>query len=71
MDYDNLEKVIKGLEQCISADKTCSNCPYEGTTCTTTLNRDALELLKEQKHQIWELQELNEFLNDELKKERI
>lgn len=43
------EKVIKGLEHCISADETCEGCPYEGTTCTTTLNADALALLKEQK----------------------
>lgn len=44
------EKVIKGLEHCISADKTCTGCPYEGTTCTTTLNADALALLKEDCH---------------------
>jgi hypothetical protein len=42
------EKVIKGLEHCISADETCAGCPYEGTTCTTTLNADALALIKEQ-----------------------
>ena len=45
----DLEKIIKGLEHCISTDKTCSGCPYEGTTCTTTLNADALALLKKQK----------------------
>lgn len=45
------EKVIKGLEQCISADKTCFGCPYEGTTCTITLNADALALLKEQENE--------------------
>ena len=32
------------------------------------LVRDALELLKEQKQQIWELQEVNEHLNDVLKR---
>ena len=41
------EKVISALEQCISTDKTCTGCPYEGTVCTTTLNSDALALLKE------------------------
>lgn len=50
-----MEKVIKGLEQCISADKTCSECPYKGTTCTTTLNADALALLKEQEAEIRKL----------------
>ena len=49
------EKVIKGLEQCISADETCEGCPYEGTTCTTTLNADALALLKEQEKLIEEI----------------
>ena len=44
----DMEKVIKGLEQCISPNWTCSGCPYEGTVCTTTLDADALALLKEQ-----------------------
>jgi coenzyme F420-reducing hydrogenase gamma subunit len=52
------EKAIKGLEQCISTDKTCSGCPYEGTTCTTTLNADALALLKEQEERIKTLESL-------------
>ena len=42
------EKVIKALESCISADVNCDASPYNGTTCTTTLNADALALLKEQ-----------------------
>ena len=52
MTMPDREKVIKGLEQCISTDKTCEGCPYEGTTCTTTLNADALELLREQEQEI-------------------
>lgn len=62
-----LEKAIKGLEQCISTDKTCFDCPYEGTACTTTLNSDALALLKEQQQQIWEFQDQVEYLTDKLK----
>lgn len=46
------DKVIKGLEQCISVDETCTGCPYEGTVCTTTLNSDALALIKEQEAEI-------------------
>ena len=52
------EKVIKWLEHCISADETCEGCPYEGTTCTTTLNADALAMLKEQQTRIDALESL-------------
>lgn len=44
----DMEKVIKGLETCKSSDKTCSDCPYNGEVCTTSLCDDALILLKEQ-----------------------
>ena len=43
-----IDKVIEGLEHCMSAYTTCTGCPYEGTTCTTTLSADVLALLKEQ-----------------------
>lgn len=43
----DIYKVIKGLEVCMSKDKTCSDCPYEGTVCITTLSTDALELLRD------------------------
>ena len=43
-------KVIKGLETCKSSDKTCSDCPYNGEVCTTSLCDDVLALLKEQEH---------------------
>lgn len=52
------EKVIKGLKQCISVDETCTGCPYEGTVCTTTLNSDALALIKEQEKRIEVLEDL-------------
>ena len=41
------EKVIKGLEICESADKTCFNCPYSGENCTTKLSADTLASLKQ------------------------
>ena len=44
------DKVIKALEVCRSADKTCEECPYNGEPCVYTLNSDALALLKEQEH---------------------
>ena len=52
---DMMNKVTKGLEQCISSDKTCKGCPYEFTVCTTILNSDALFLLKEQQKLIDEI----------------
>lgn len=56
------EKVIKGLKQCISADETCAGCPYEGTTCTTTLNADVLAMLFQQDETIKELQNAYDYL---------
>ena len=44
---DDMERVINALKQCISTNTTCEGCPYEGTTCTTTLNTDVLNLLKD------------------------
>ena len=44
----DIDKVIKGLETCKSTDKTCSDCPYNGEVCTTSLCDDVLSLLKEQ-----------------------
>ena len=48
------DKVIKGLE-CCGTNRSCIGCPYVGElfdgcygTCISYLNRDALELLKEQ-----------------------
>lgn len=48
------EKVIKGLE-CCGISRSCIGCPYVGElfdgcygSCISYLNRDALELLKEQ-----------------------
>lgn len=55
---DKLDKVIKGLTQCTSfgeiglTEDECNDCPYcEGYKtglCWVQMNRDALELLKEQ-----------------------
>lgn len=48
------EKTIKGLE-CCGTNRSCIGCPYVGElfdgcygACISYLNRDALELLKEQ-----------------------
>ena len=60
------EKVIKGLNSCARTDgKYCGHCPYtnEGD-CVAIMSRDVLALLKEQQHKIWELNEINEYLDD-------
>ena len=54
----DIDKVIKGLETCKSTDKTCSDCPYNGEVCTTSLCDDVLSLLKEQEEQSHELQQI-------------
>ena len=51
------KKVIKGLECCSSSEWRCPlECPYYGqnheTACRKLLEKDALELLKEQKHKL-------------------
>ena len=44
----DLEKVIKGLEYCISPGDDCpDDCPYAGNCNRDELHKDALELLKE------------------------
>lgn len=52
MDNDKLEKVIKGLEVCTNpaTKRGCLDgiCPYDGKGCRVAMERDALELLKEQ-----------------------
>ena len=46
----DIEKVIKGLECCKVG---CTDCPYRGISdCVTSLNNDAIELLKEQQKEI-------------------
>ena len=61
----NREDVIKGLECCkkgaelndgyIPVIRDCAECPYlrEKVPCTRALARDALALIKEQKHGRW------------------
>lgn len=55
----DIEKVIKGLECCENRHVSCVDCPYyiyDGTKghrwCSDEINRDALELLKEQQAEI-------------------
>ena len=61
------EKVVKGLEICIKHGESptfgCgakNQCPYEreGIICWISLNRDALELIKEQQRRIDVLESL-------------
>ena len=51
------EKVIKGLEHCTSHDDgrdkfggvgKCGGCPYYGHDCKDRMEKDAIELIKEQ-----------------------
>ena len=43
------EKVIKSLELCVQGSKGClKDCPYTDKGCRVQLEKDALELLKEQ-----------------------
>ena len=50
---EDLEKVIKALEECVKYDYSCKKCPYkpksddEEKDCSIELTKDALELLKE------------------------
>ena len=64
----DIEKVIKGLESCKHPFCQTADCPYapwdRDLTCKDELFDDALELLKEQKHRIYELEEQNEYLQD-------
>ena len=46
----DMEKVIKGLEHCMSH---CTGCPYENSDgCASKLQTDAIALLKEQEGQV-------------------
>lgn len=57
-----LDKVIKGFEQCWEKEpntRNCDDCPYKkyrgekrGKSCADRMHLDALELLKEQENEI-------------------
>ena len=64
------EKVINGLEQCISADKTCFGCPYDGTNCTITLSADALAMLNEDETRIQYLKDHIAMYKEEVEREQ-
>lgn len=66
-DVEKREKVIRGLECCITCDpdgsRECKKCPYrrKGITnepCFNALHADVLVLLKEQEPRVMTLQEL-------------
>ena len=50
---EDIEKVIKALEQCRDGKPSCDGCPYDikSAKCLFLLHADALELLKEYKRQ--------------------
>lgn len=67
------KQVIFDIERCIChVPDACRDCSHYGhgevIGCMEELLTDALALLKEQKQSIWELQEVNEHLEDKLKK---
>lgn len=60
-----LENVIKGLECCANICCKCSECTYDvnKTDCYISLERDALELLKEQEPRVLTWEELIDVTN--------
>ena len=52
----DLQNVMQGLEQCSSGDCTGGCAYFRVSYCQTTLEKDALELLKEQQETIASLQ---------------
>ena len=68
----DMKKVKNGLECLARKQKPtanpCKGCGYNDMVnfafCVVEIASDALELLKEQQHTIWELQETNEYLKD-------
>ena len=79
----DIEKVIKGLEHCTRPSEIgkggnfCMDCPYvepigfNQFKCNgEQMKKDAIELLKDQRQQIWELQDLTEHLKDKLKEKK-
>ena len=59
----DLDKVIKGLKVCTNpaTKRGCLDglCPYDGKGCREAMERDALELLKEQQEKIRQLESKN------------
>ena len=59
MEMSKLERVIEGLKVCTNpaTKRGCldSLCPYDGKVCRRAMERDALELLKEQQKEIEDL----------------
>ena len=57
----DIEKVIEGLD-CCCEKQNCKGCPYFkfNASCQDDMNKDALDLLKEQKEYIEHLEEMNE-----------
>ena len=63
------EKVIKGLEVCISREPgkyTCHKCPYEtaGNVCEIKLSEDAIAMLKDDDKRIRLLEQFNAMLGE-------
>ena len=65
MKESKLDKVIKTLNNALTAKE---NYPWARAEMSFEFIEMLIELLNEQKQQIWELQEVNEHLNDVLKR---
>ena len=66
------EKVIEGLENLRETIRTATQYTFtSGGICAMNMKRidNAIELLKEQQQQIWELQDQVEYLTDKLKEQ--
>ena len=65
----DMEKVIKGLEQCLKMECRAEDCPYyyehnPQCTCINHIEKDALALLKEQEKEIKALHLLVEWAEE-------
>ncbi len=73
----DMEKVLKGLECCLSLDSPCGDCPYysyeyiQELDCERNLQHDAIALLKYQNGLMLALDQsnaVNGFLNAEIER---
>ena len=71
----DIKTVVEGLQKVSGYFKSMLKVGYDGDEDTYTKHREAvkkaIELLKEQQNEIWELQDLNEYLEDMQKKPRV
>ena len=54
----DVDKVIRGLEQCADIDSECAKCPYkdlDASVCDVKLYTDAIDLIKAQRRTLDEI----------------